>query len=122
MTSVQWVYSLFFQICKIYRLCHSNSYSFNCDFCNANHLCCSIFTSKVIQIGKILNVHMDSLQWIDQNSGTMRFSSTVTDKKDKTMDTPKTVNTFNSTFRLSCRRHQSSSIPDDDCKIVETSN
>lgn len=25
--------------------------------------------SKVMQIAKILNVHMDSLQWIDQNSG-----------------------------------------------------
>jgi hypothetical protein len=34
---------------------------------------------------------MDSLQWIDQNSGTMRFSSTVNDKKDKTMHTPKAV-------------------------------
>jgi hypothetical protein len=29
-------------------------------------------------------------------------------KKYKTMDTPKTVNIFNSTFRLSCSQHQSS--------------
>ena len=29
----------------------------------------NILFSKVMQIAKILNVHMDSLHWIDQNSG-----------------------------------------------------
>lgn len=40
----------------------------SCIYCVNVHFFCKTFFFQITQIGKILNAHMNSLQWIDQNT------------------------------------------------------